>query len=249
MRALESHASCFFKPWGQPLTAGQHFSCEHTFPLSSFVGWCVRCKNCLSCFAEMQQLLHHRGLRVLHHLSVAGLEKSEGGPSLVLRDGDMTCPGKEIITQSALPSSGLEPKMSLHHKSREEEEGGMTSPSCSREHKGDETLGNKLSCSGNFPSLAFLKASSVSPTNQAIFCLTPLVRVHSPTQPGPVPVLPAQPSFRHLDLCSVPPRHPPHCSSSTFWHCPPSLHLLVFCPSTVQGLSLGSVLGYVWALG
>lgn len=85
--------------------------------------------------------------------------------------------------------------MSLHHKSREEEEGGMTSPSSSREHKGDKTVGDKRSCSGNFPSPAFLMVSSISPTNQAIFCLTPPVRVHLPTQSDSVLAFLAQPSL------------------------------------------------------
>lgn len=145
--------------------------------------------------------------------------------------------------------------MSLHHKSREEEEGGMTSPSRSREHKGDKTVGDKPSCCGNFPSLAFLKVSSVSPANQATFCLTPPVHAYSPAQSDPVlPVL-AQPP-----LGSGTPG-PMQCTSkapsllflfhvlaqSTFDAFPharqPLLHLLVFCLSTVQGLSLGRNLG------
>lgn len=62
----------------------------------------------------------------------------------MLHDRDLTYLGKEIITPSALPLSGLEPKISSHHKSWKEEEGGVNSPSCSREHKGDEAIGDKL---------------------------------------------------------------------------------------------------------
>lgn len=146
--------------------------------------------------------------------------------------------------------------MSLHHKSREEEEGGMTSPSRSREHKGDETVGDKLSCSGNFPSPAFLKASSLSPTNQAIFCLTPPVRVRSPAQSGPVPALLAQPSLGRgtpgpVQCTSLAPSQlllfhvlAPAALAAFPGTCRPLLHLPMFCPDTVQGLSLGSSLGY-----
>lgn len=139
----------------------------------------------------------------------------------MLCDRDLTYLGKEIITPSALPLSGLEPKLSLHHKSWEEEEGGVTSPSCSREHKGDEGIGGKL---WELPFLS-LSEGIVGISNQPSNLLTPPACVHSPVQPGPVPTLPAQPSLGNgaPDLCKAPHSFPPCSSSSMSWHQPPLL--------------------------
>lgn len=98
MHVLESCASCFFKIWGQLLTAGLGFPSEHTFPFPLLQGIVLGRENCPSCLAETRQLLRHRGLWVLHYLCVGGLENSENSHGLALSDGDLPCPGKEIIT-------------------------------------------------------------------------------------------------------------------------------------------------------
>lgn len=113
--------------------------------------------------------------------------------------------------------------MSLHHKSKEEEEGGMTSPNYSREHKRDETIWDSSAALGNSLLRPFWRHHQYfQPTKQSsVWCFLSMFTPPPCLAQSPVSQCSLPLAVGHLDLYNVPPRLWPH--SFISWHWPPLL--------------------------
>ena len=134
-------------------------------------------------------------------------------------------------------------------------------PDTAESTKGMRPLGTSSAALGtSLPQPFWSHHRYLQPTKQSSVWRL-LVCVHSPAQADPVLTLPAQPSLtggtpRPVQCTSQAPSPPllfhvlAPTASAAFLHArQPLLHLLLFCPSSVQGLSLGSSLGYNGVLG